>query len=190
MEKRVLIEYNLSDEDIISSLANGESKIFIYLHKLTFPGVKKMVIKNYGNEEQAFDIFQDTMTLLYEKARTGNFTLSSSIFTYIMAVSRNMWLNKLRNSSNKLKDVYISEFPENIAADNDVASYLQTEKNIAQLKKGIEILGEPCKTLLSSFYIENLDLNTIATRMGYNTSNTAKSQKYKCLNKLRKIFFT
>jgi len=38
-------------------------------------------------------------------------------------------------------------------------------------------IGEPCKTLLSDFYIEKLSMKEIADKMGYTNADNAKNQK-------------
>ncbi|WP_315821201.1 hypothetical protein [Paraflavitalea speifideaquila] len=52
-------------------------------------------------------------------------------------------------------------------------------------------LGERCRELLLLFYNGGLKLKDIAARMGYSSENTAKNQKYKCLeaarNKLKEL---
>ena len=51
-------------------------------------------------------------------------------------------------------------------------------------------LGEPCKTLLEDYYIRMQNMQDITDRFGYTNTDTAKNQKYKCLQRLKKLFFT
>jgi hypothetical protein len=53
----------------------------------------------------------------------------------------------------------------------------------------IEQLGEPCRTLLEDFYMGNLTMEQISEKFGYTNADNAKNQKYKCLQRLKKIFF-
>lgn len=58
------------------------------------------------------------------------------------------------------------------------------------MQKAILGLGEPCKSLLEAFYLEKKNMQEIATIFGYTNAENAKTQKYKCLIRLKKIFFT
>jgi hypothetical protein len=51
-------------------------------------------------------------------------------------------------------------------------------------------MGEPCKGILNAFYLENKSMTEIATHFGYTNAENAKTQKYKCLNRIRKLFFS
>ena len=53
----------------------------------------------------------------------------------------------------------------------------------------LDEIGEPCKTLLKDFYIKNLSMKDIQEKFGYTNTDNAKTQKYKCLQRLKKIFF-
>ena len=50
-------------------------------------------------------------------------------------------------------------------------------------------LGEPCKSMITDIYIHDLNMNEISDKFGYTNSDNAKNQKYKCLQRLKKIFF-
>jgi hypothetical protein len=58
------------------------------------------------------------------------------------------------------------------------------------MEKAILGLGEPCKSLLEAFYIEKKNMQEIAVGFGYTNAENAKTQKYKCLMRLKKIFFS
>ena len=51
-------------------------------------------------------------------------------------------------------------------------------------------LGEPCKSLLEAFYMQKKGMQEIAGIFGYTNAENAKTQKYKCLMRLKKLFFT
>ena len=57
------------------------------------------------------------------------------------------------------------------------------------MNKAINSLGEPCKSLLEAFYLKKKNMQEIATVFGYTNAENAKNQKYKCLMRLKKIFF-
>jgi hypothetical protein len=50
-------------------------------------------------------------------------------------------------------------------------------------------LGEPCHELLGFYYFGRKTMEEISTIMGYKNPDTAKNQKYKCMERLRKMVF-
>ena len=50
----------------------------------------------------------------------------------------------------------------------------------------IDKLGSKCKELLYHFYYLNRDWKTITEELGYISEASARNQKYKCLEKIRK----
>ena len=54
-----------------------------------------------------------------------------------------------------------------------------------QISKMIKSMAEPCGSILKMFYYRGYSMDEIATRMQYKNVNVAKTQKLRCLNKLR-----
>jgi len=61
-----------------------------------------------------------------------------------------------------------------------------TPENIDDITNAIENLGNPCKQLLELFYYRNESWDNIAELLGYASAGSARNQKYKCLERLRK----
>jgi DNA-directed RNA polymerase specialized sigma24 family protein len=57
------------------------------------------------------------------------------------------------------------------------------------MEKAMGSLGEPCKSLLEAYYLQKKDMTEIAETFGYTNADNAKNQKYKCLVRLKKLFF-
>jgi predicted DNA-binding protein YlxM (UPF0122 family) len=53
----------------------------------------------------------------------------------------------------------------------------------------LEGLGEPCKSIIEDFYIADLSMEEISVKFNYTNADNAKNQKYKCLQRLKKLFF-
>ena len=58
--------------------------------------VQSLIINNSGSTDDAKDIFQEAMIVLYEKVRSGTFELNCLIKTYVYSVSRRLWLKRLQ----------------------------------------------------------------------------------------------
>ena len=57
------------------------------------------------------------------------------------------------------------------------------------MEQAMQGLGEPCKSLLEAYYLAKKSMVEIADAFGYTNADNAKNQKYKCLLRLKKLFF-
>jgi hypothetical protein len=57
------------------------------------------------------------------------------------------------------------------------------------MEAAMQKIGEPCKSLLDAYYLQKKSMQHIASEFGYTNADNAKTQKYKCLVRLKKIFF-
>ncbi|HNB81459.1 MAG TPA: sigma-70 family RNA polymerase sigma factor [Chitinophagaceae bacterium] len=179
----------MSDELIIRSLASGDSATLRSIYKFNYPTIEKMVFRMNGSVDDAYDIFQDALTIAYEQARSGKLQLNCRFSTYLTAIAKNLWLKRIsRNKSQSM--VYLSDFSEDTPdVQEPVGKFFEMEKHMSQLEKCLDQIGEPCSGLLKAFYLQNKSMQDIADEFGYTTSENAKTQKYKCLNRLKKLFF-
>jgi len=76
-----------------------------------------------------------------------------------------------------------------VPVDEDVEEYEKRDQEFAMMEKAIGSLGEPCKSLIEAFYIQKRNMQDIASQFGYTNADNAKNQKYKCLMRLKKLFF-
>lgn len=175
-----------TDNEIIAGIFRGESEALEILYKIHFPTVTRLILNNGGDIDDAKDIFQEAVIILYNKVREGSFELNSRLKTYLYSVSRNIWLKKLTK-----KGTYsnIDDFEEKISVEDDVEFHKERDKQFVMMESALEKLGEPCKTIIKDFYIRNLSMQEISEKFGYTNTDNAKNQKYKCLQRLKKIFF-
>ncbi|MBX5438956.1 MAG: sigma-70 family RNA polymerase sigma factor [Thermoflavifilum sp.] len=149
--------------------------------------IRAMVKKNNGLEEDAEDIFQETLIILLERAQSPDFTLTCSLKTYVYAVSRHLWLKRLEAVQRQLP--LADGLAEWLPVTDDITRYQEHDQAFRDMEAALNQLGEPCKSLLEHYYIFNKSMAEIAEIFGYTSSDNAKNQKYKCLMRLKKIFF-
>ena len=83
----------------------------------------------------------------------------------------------------------IEETETFLTIDEEVEDFSRKEEQFDTMNAAIEQLGEPCRTLLLDFYHGELSMEQISEKFGYTNADNAKNQKYKCLQRLKKIFF-
>jgi RNA polymerase sigma factor (sigma-70 family) len=149
--------------------------------------VLAFIINNNGTYDEARDIFQEAMITLYQKAKSESFVLTSQLKTYIYSVSRRLWLKRLQQLGKTTNGV---ENFDSVAVDEDIEIHERRDAELGIMHRALNSLGEPCKSLLEAFYIERKSMDEIALLFGYTNADNAKNQKYKCLMRLKKLFFS
>lgn len=176
-----------TDREVILGILNDSEVVLNKLYVGYFPMILQFILNNNGSEDDAKDVYQEGIMVLYDKVRSGNFELSSKLKTYLYSVCRRIWLKKLNESYKKSQN--IADFEDVLEVENDVELREEKDRQFWQMKEALKSLGEPCKTIIEDFYIHNLSMQDICEKFGYTNSDNAKTQKYKCLQRLKKLFF-
>lgn len=176
-----------TDKEVLLGILNNSEVILERLYKGYFGMVLQLILNNNGSEDDAKDVYQETIMVLYDKVKKGDFVLSSKLKTFIYSVSRRIWLKRLIHHSNKVGK--ISDYEEFLEVEDEVEDFEQKEKHFDQMHVALNSLGEPCNTIIKDFYMSGLSMNDICEKFGYTNADNAKTQKYKCLQRLKKLFF-
>jgi len=176
-----------TDREVVLGILNNSEDALNRLYIGYFPMVLQFILNNNGDEDDAKDVYQEAIIVLYNKIKGGNFELSSKLKTYIYSVCRRIWLKKLSQASKKTNN--ISDFEDVIAVEVDVEYHEEKDLQFEKMGSALTNLGEPCKTIIQDFYINNLSMQEICEKFGYTNTDNAKTQKYKCLQRLKKLFF-
>jgi len=173
---------------LLEGLATSDKKAVETIYKENYNMVQSLIINNNGSSDDAKDIFQEAMIVLYEKVRLGSFELNCQIKTFVYSVSRRLWLKRLQQQNRYAAP---GDSMENVVAvEEDLEEHEQRNAEYEMMEKAVSNLGEPCKSLLEAYYLQKQNMQVIAANFGYTNADNAKNQKYKCLMRLKKIFFT
>ena len=176
-----------TDREVVLGVLNNSEEALNKLYTGYFPMILQFILNNNGDEDDAKDVYQEGIIVLYNKIKSGDFELSSKLKTYIYSVCRRIWLKKLAQQSRKTSN--IADFEDIIATDVDVEEHEEKDRQFEKMGSALLHLGEPCKTIIQDFYIHNLSMQEICEKFGYTNTDNAKTQKYKCLQRLKKLFF-
>ena len=173
--------------DLLEGLARNDRQAIETLYAQHYRMIQSLIINNQGTLDDAKDIFQEAMIVLYEKAKSGSFELHCQIKTYVYSVSRRLWLKRLQQLQKYVPD--INGMEDIVPVEEEVEAAEQRNADYQLMERAMMNLGEPCKSLLEAFYVQKKNMTEIAGTFGYTNADNAKNQKYKCLMRLKKIFF-
>jgi RNA polymerase sigma factor (sigma-70 family) len=175
-----------TDREVVLGILNNSEEALNRLYIGYFPMILQFILNNSGDEDDAKDVYQEAIIIVYNKIKSGDFELSSKLKTYIYSVCRRIWLKKLSRESKKTN---LSEFEDVESVELDLELHEEKDKQFEKMQSALVHLGEPCKTIIQDFYIHNLSMQDISEKFGYTNTDNAKTQKYKCLQRLKKLFF-
>ena len=157
------------------------------LYKAHFPMAVNLICSNNGTEQEAKDIYQEAVIAFYEKLQQPEFTLTCKIKTYLYAVCRRLWLKRLAEKKRTRGSMHEAETFGGI--EDEMTDIEEKEKRFSRMSEALNALGEPCRSIIEDFYIRDFSMESISDKFGYTNSENAKNQKYKCLQRLKKLFF-
>jgi RNA polymerase sigma factor (sigma-70 family) len=174
-----------SDNAVLQGLKEKRTDCIRFMYKEFFPLVNALVKKNSGNYQDAEDVFQDGLVVLFSKSREGKISLTCSLKTYFYGICRNIWMQRLDrkwrllyldNMANETEESYDSGF-------SDIDEIRLEKTRLYQLH--FLNLPSDCQKILRLF-LKKIPFREIAGTLGFRDDQAVKTRKYLCKNLLRK----
>lgn len=162
--------------------ANNECAFGILYDKY-FILTKKYILNNSGTSDDAQDVFQDAMMVLFEKLADENFQTYTCLSNYVMGITKNLWLKKLKN-----KQFYL-EFPDQYYKTNheEIDIAIENERDyMDKLADYLQVISSHCQNLISDIYFKNKNIDEIREKYNYTSKHNAQNQKHKCVEQIKK----
>ncbi len=168
---------NYSRDQLLHGVTMRDHHMLDAIYDESFPSVRQMIYMNGGSEQDARDVFQEAMVVLYRKIGTPDFTLTGSVKTFLYAVSRNIWLKELRGRKYLAKDDLVDTLEVENGEDYEFS--LMQHERLTLYRKKFEELGPDCKRILKMF-LNLIPLREITRSMGYKSDQYTKNRRHHC----------
>ena len=143
------------------------------------------VLKNSGNEEEAKDVFQESMIAFYENVKAGKFEGQSSINTYLYSIIKFNWMNRIKKKGVNRK--HLEVIRDEKLKDFELSPKLYDKERRQRIMDLFGQLGEKCRYILVESIYHNSSMKEIAKSGKFSNDQIVRNQKTKCLKKLREI---
>lgn len=174
----------MTDLEIISAIRSGKRETALKELYKEYPKIRTNVLSSGGDEEIARHLFHDSLILLVEKVSDPDFELTAKLTTFLYGINRFLWKNELRkrnrNPELEWKDTLI------LTAD-EIGYDEEKEQKMKVLEKVLNQVTERCKKIFELFYFKKESMTEIAKKLEFSSVNSAKTQKYKCMEKAIKL---
>lgn len=175
----------MTDKQYIAALQNGDQRAFADLYDAYRGRFFGYMLKYYRkSDDYIADLYQDSCVAFWQNIQKGKLapeTLTSSIETYIIGVAKYILMARDRRYKEILSDRELSSFAPAVSEER---LRDETERDEV-IQSVVNRMDEPCCSLLDKFYWEELSGEEIARQMNYKNADTVKTQKYKCMQKLK-----
>ena len=173
----------MNDQKLIEFLREDKTDKAFYQLYSGYPKVEKLILSKGGTKNDAQDVFQEALIVLYKKLKTTDFQLTSKLSTYLYSVSRFLWKDQLIKS-NRMKS---ADFKLDLLEDelNELEQLKENELKLKQVEQILTTISAKCQEILQMFYYKSFSMKEIAKKMGYTSERIARTQKYKCMEKAK-----
>lgn len=164
----------------VKGLRRNDPETVRALYKAHFPSVRNHIQRNSGTLNDAQDMFQEAMSVLWMRVKEGRLVPDADPGGFLFRVAKNKWLDVVRSAAHKHMKVVHDErvLDQRTDAADDI------EERIQRLRGVYAKLDDKCRLVLDQFYFERKDLATIAANMGVE-EESIRTIKYRCMMKLR-----
>ena len=168
-------------EEILDGLRNRDTNVLDFIYKSFFQQIKIFINKNSGTDEDAQDIYQDAILVIYQKSKIDNLTLNCSFSTYLFSVCRLLWLKQLKER--KRKKLYIEDSGKFVELDEGITELFEYNEKQKLFQDHFKKLSYNCQKILELF-LARISLKEIANILSYKSESYVKKRKSKCKDKL------
>jgi len=146
------------DQMYIEGLANNNSAVIQSIYKKFVPKVVSYIRNNSGDEDQAQDVVQEVLILLFNQAKAKKLELTCPFDAYFFLLCKRKWLNELKKSANKGVTLQ-----EDYTSTTESTQVMLTETELFDEKQELfdlmfQKLGDKCKEVLQlSFSLQSME---------------------------------
>jgi RNA polymerase sigma factor (sigma-70 family) len=173
------------DSKLLDALRNGDEEALVELFRQNRQPIASFVRRNQGSEDDAEDVLQEAVVVLWQRVRSGSFEYQAKLSTFIYATAKNIWFRRLARYR---REFHATDETLDLATDDATPlEALEENERVLAVQKAMEQIGNPCRDLLLLFYWEELSMEEIANKLGFANADTVKSKKYQCKKSLEHL---
>ncbi len=177
-----------TDPELLAQLRTRDEAAYTVLYRFYYPAVERFVRRNNGTAADAADVFQETLLVLLDRVPADDFTLSSSLKTYVLAIAQNQWLKRLREGRRLVRTELLPAAPAETAEPPAADATADSDHRAWLVRLTLQRVTRGCYKLLRLlFFFAPSRGETVAWQLlGYKNPHSLDNQKYKCLEQARR----
>lgn len=163
---------------MLVGIKRADKDILKVIYQDYLPGLVYYVEKNNGSSDDAKDLFQEAIMVIYKKVQEG-LILEVPLKAFFMVICRNLWNIQLRHKKRRPMKMEDQEFQDQ---DHDLVQKMEQTLKEKIFYKHFNNLSDKCRDLLQLFFAK-IPMKDIAQQ--WDTSESyIKKRKHICKEKL------
>ena len=165
-------------EQIIEGVRKRDNNVLQFIYKSYYSTVLKLVLNNSGTEDDAKDIFQESLIVIFKNIREEPmFSMGCTFQTYLYSVARLLWLKQLRDFKNN----GVTRLVENHShiAFEEPKPFTEDDLNYSMYQRAFLELPPDCQKIIK-MTVDGLSQKEICKRMGLMSENYISKRKHYC----------
>ncbi len=144
-----------------------------YMYDNFLPEVIGFIKNKGGTEQDAKDVFQETIMALFKQAKAGKLELRVHLRTYFIAICKNQWYKAIRN--NHRTDSMIPDFdPSDL--DQNLINELERAEKFRLIHSHLKKMS-PSNRAILSMHLQKYSTKEIAKALNFSAAYV-KKRKY------------
>jgi len=180
----------IASEKILKGIIENDHRVMQYIYEKYFESIKGFVIKHGGNRDDAWDVFQDGIIVIYEQSKTKELRIKNTFHTYFFTICKYTWLKVLREKDKRYyEQIETSKELDQINLHDyklEVDELTEKEKRIKLYNANFLKLSKECQKLLK-LLAEGLSTQEIADSFRYKSVGFAYKKRRICKERLIKL---
>jgi RNA polymerase sigma factor (sigma-70 family) len=198
----------MTDKEIIQSFIDNNQHGIRQLYYAWRVPFEQSLMRLLPNTDDMDDAYQEAFIRLQQHILTERLTadnIQKSVLAYFKTIGRYVALeminqrNKGQNQTDdegdadpiaikeelECSDNLMDDEPKSSERSFDPNDDMDTQERERIIRSLVEQLGKPCAPLLLGHLWENKSMEILAQELGYSNADSAKSQKAKCMKKVK-----
>ena len=169
---------NYTNEELLNGILRNDNVILQFIYKNFYYKVNLYVKKNSGDNDDANEVFQEAVIVIYRKLKANDLKLTCSFETYLFSVCKYLWFKQLESRKADKEWIRDNPYDENEYVPDFMEAADKNER-FRLYQKHFQMLGTDCQKLLQLFF-DKISLKQIAQIMGFTSEKYVKKRKFKC----------
>lgn len=173
-------------QEILNGIQENNSIIVQYIYDKYFHGIRKFIEKFGGSKDDALDVFQDGIVVIYEQLISGEIKEINNFRGYLLSICKFKWFNTIRNGkvgnyvTVEMEDILPSfEFDQ---VSESWSDQLEKERRVKVYFNSFMELDSTCQMMIR-YVAYGWAIEDIADKMNFSVTYTYRKRQT-CLNKL------
>ncbi|HEY3372977.1 MAG TPA: sigma-70 family RNA polymerase sigma factor [Prolixibacteraceae bacterium] len=172
-----MVDY--SNIELLNGILKNDTIVLQSIYKNFYSNINFFVKKNNGDDDDANDIFQEAIIIIYRKLKVNELVLDCSFDTYLYSICRYLWLKELGKRKLEKENIKDNHEYNDDLYDDGLEKITDINERYKLYQKHFANLGKDCQKILQ-LYFDKVPLQTVADMMGFKSEKYAKKRKYSC----------